>query len=99
MLTKKARQSCGAFVVAAGIVALMASGCGSSHKSSSSSATTAGSTGAAGSTGTTGSTGAGAGAAGNKASATGVSSNTIKVALITSLTGSDSSNSVSIPKG
>ena len=44
-------------------------------------------------TGTTG------GASGNTASAPGVSPTTIKVALVTSLTGSDSSNSVTIPKG
>jgi branched-chain amino acid transport system substrate-binding protein len=39
------------------------------------------------------------GASGNKASAPGVTPTTIKIAMITSLSGSDSSNSVNIPKG
>jgi branched-chain amino acid transport system substrate-binding protein len=38
-------------------------------------------------------------AAGNTASAPGITPTTIKVALVTSLSGSDSSNSVNIPKG
>jgi branched-chain amino acid transport system substrate-binding protein len=66
-------------------VVLVIAGCGSSSKGSTSTTTTGG---------TSNST-----AAGNTASAPGISATTIKVALVTSLTGPDSSNSVNIPKG
>ena len=76
-------------------VGFVAAGCSSSSKPSSSNTTTGASptTAAAGSSSTT------AASAGNTASAPGVTPTTIKVALVTSLTGSDSSNSVTIPKG
>jgi branched-chain amino acid transport system substrate-binding protein len=75
---------------ALGIAALVVSGCGSSSKSGSST-TTAGS---GGSTGTVSSTTAG----GLKASGPGVSTSTIKIGLITSLTGSASSEVSNVPK-
>jgi branched-chain amino acid transport system substrate-binding protein len=74
-------------------VALLVAGCSSSSKSSSSNTTAAPGT-ASGS-----STTAGTAPSGNKSSGPGVKSDSIKVALITSLTGSDSSNSLTIPKG
>jgi branched-chain amino acid transport system substrate-binding protein len=83
---------------AAGLaVVLAAAGCGSSSKSASTSTTTS----SAGSSSTTGVAGSStsAPASGNTASAPGVKPTTIKVALITSLTGDDSSNSITIPKG
>jgi branched-chain amino acid transport system substrate-binding protein len=70
-------------------ITLLVAGCGSSSKSSSSDTTAGGSTGGA----------TGAAPAGNKASAPGVKTDSIKVALVTSLSGPDSSNSVTIPKG
>ena len=75
-------------------VVLVAAGCGSSSKGSTSNTTTSGGT-TATSTGGSGSSAP----AGNTASGPGVSPTTIKVGLVTSLTGSDSSNSVTIPKG
>ena len=79
-------------IPAALVIAVVSAGCGSSSKGSTSNTTAGGSaTSTAG--GTTG------GASGNTASAPGVSPTSIKVALVTSLTGSDSSNSVTIPKG
>jgi branched-chain amino acid transport system substrate-binding protein len=64
----------------------MATACGSSSKNSTSTTTGGGGSSASG-------------AAGNKGSAPGITATTVKVALITSLTGADSSNSVNIPKG
>ena len=80
-----------ALVATAGAVVLLAAGCSSSSKGSSATTTGSGSATTAGSTATT--------MAGNTASAPGVSATSYKVALVTSLTGSDSSNSVNIPKG
>jgi branched-chain amino acid transport system substrate-binding protein len=88
-------------LMAAGMtIVLLVAGCGSSSKKSTSntttgatSATTSGSSGSA--TTVTGNSSS----AGNTASAPGVKPTTVKVALITSLSGSDSSNSVNIPKG
>lgn len=77
-------------MVTALAIVLLAAGCGSSSKKATSSTTTGG---------TSSSTAAGSPAAGNTASAPGITPTTIKVALVTSLTGSDSSNSVTIPKG
>ncbi len=78
-------------LTAAGLaVVLAAAGCGSSSKSSSPSTTSGG----GGSSATSG-----GGASGNTASAPGVKPTTIKVALITSLTGGSASNSATIPKG
>jgi branched-chain amino acid transport system substrate-binding protein len=72
---------------------LVVAGCSSSSKSSTSNTT------AGGGSNTTAGGGSSSTEAGNKASAQGVKSDSIKVALITSLTGSDSSNSITIPKG
>jgi branched-chain amino acid transport system substrate-binding protein len=76
-------------------VAVVGAGCSSSSKPSSSNTTT----GASPTTAASGSSATTAAAAGNTASAPGISPTTIKVALVTSLSGSDSSNSVNIPKG
>jgi branched-chain amino acid transport system substrate-binding protein len=82
----------GAVAVSALAVLAVVAGCSSSSKNTSSTTTPA-----SGSSTTT-ATGSSP-ASGNTASAPGVSPTTIKVALVTSLTGSDSSNSVNIPKG
>jgi len=73
-------------------VVLATAGCGSSSKNSATSTTTGGGSGSS-------STSAGSGGSGNTASAPGVKPTSIKVALITSLTGPSSSNSATIPKG
>ncbi len=82
-----------ALAVAGALVGLLAAGCSSSSKGTSATTTggTTASTAAGGTTATT--------VSGNTASTPGVSATTYKVALVTSLTGSDSSNSVNIPKG
>ena len=78
-------------------IVLVAAGCGSSSKNSTTSTTSGGSSTSA-PTGTTAPSGTAA-TTGNKASAPGITATTIKVALVTSLSGPDSSNSVTIPKG
>jgi branched-chain amino acid transport system substrate-binding protein len=81
-------------VVAGVVLALTVAACSSSSKSSSTNTTAAG-----GGSGSATTTSGGGAPAGNKASAPGVKADSIKVGLITSLSGSDSSNSVTIPKG
>src|SRR5690348_16057400 len=72
-------------MAAALAVVVVIAGCSSSSKKATSNTTAGG--------------GSSSTEAGNKASAPGVKSSSINVALITSLTGSDSSNSITIPKG
>jgi branched-chain amino acid transport system substrate-binding protein len=78
-LTRKTRRGAGAALV---VVALVATGCGSSSKSSSQKGATAGSSGGSATTGSS---------AGNAASAPGVTPTTIKIGFITSFTGNASS--------
>src|SRR5271168_1226458 len=82
----------GALMVSGLAVLLVAAGCSSSSKNSSSTTT-------GGASSSTTAAGAATTVSGNTASAPGVSATTYKVALVTSLTGSDSSNSINIPKG